>query len=357
MRLLAAVIAASFALTAARAEDPPKKADTAEGVKLSAKEQYDSLTKEFRAAMAEFQKKHQAAKTYEEQQKLFAQHPGQKFAGRFLALAKDDPATPVGFDCLMVTVQLGGPKGDGDEALRLLVKHHAENDKLANMMPILSRMGPGGETALASLREKGGKKVKLAATMALASAMKEASEGPGGDAKAKEAEQLFEEVAASDDAKLAKQAKAELFELRNLAVGKPMPELQSKDLDDKAVKLSDYKGKVVVLDVWATWCPPCRDMIPHERELVERLKDKPFTLISVSCDDKKETLKKFLEKEEMPWVHWFDGRNGPVNQALNIRFFPTIYVLDAKGVIRYKGVRGKVMDKAVETLLKEMEKS
>jgi thiol-disulfide isomerase/thioredoxin len=145
------------------------------------------------------------------------------------------------------------------------------------------------------------------------------------------------------------------FFIENIGIGKKMPDLTSVGLDGKPVKLSDHKGKVVVLDIWATWCPPCRAMIPHERELVERLKEKPFVLISISGDDKVETLKDFLEKEKMPWVHWFDGQGGDVMKKLNIRAFPTIFVLDAKGVVRYKGVRGEKMDAAVDTLLKEVD--
>jgi hypothetical protein len=92
--------------------------------------------------------------------------------------------------------------------------------------------------------------------------------------------------------------------------------------------------------------------------MVEKLKGKPFVLLSVSCDEKKETLTKFLEeKEKMPWAHWWDGRGGPVTKAIHLRYYPTIYVLDHKGTIRYKGVRGDKMDEAVETLLKEIETS
>jgi thiol-disulfide isomerase/thioredoxin len=144
---------------------------------------------------------------------------------------------------------------------------------------------------------------------------------------------------------------------KGLEVGDMMPDLKSKNLEDKAVKLSDLKGKVVVLDVWATWCPPCRAMIPHEKELTKRLKDKPFVLVSISIDAKKETVSNFVEKEKMTWTHWWNGQKGGIVTELGIRSIPTIYVLDPKGVIRYKGVRGKEMDKAVDTLLEEIDKT
>src|SRR5205823_5848863 len=137
-------------------------------------------------------------------------------------------------------------------------------------------------------------------------------------------------------------------------VGHPLPKVTCQDLDGKKVQLSDYKGKVVVVDVWATWCPPCKAMIPHERGLVKRLKGKPFVLVSVSVDKKKETVTEFLKDTEMPWTHWWNGDKGGVLDAWGVESFPTIYVLDAKGVIRYEDVRGEKMDRAVDSLLKEM---
>jgi len=163
-------------------------------------------------------------------------------------------------------------------------------------------------------------------------------------------------VAGARGQKLGDVAKSGLYKLEKLAVGKQAPDSEGENLEGKKSKLSDFKGKVVVVDIWATWCPPCRAMIPHERELVERLKDKPFALISVSCDAEKKALTDFLEKEKMPWTHWWNGQKGGLVDDFKVEFFPTIYVLDGKGVIRYKGVRGEEMDKAVEALLKEMGK-
>jgi hypothetical protein len=96
-------------------------------------------------------------------------------------------------------------------------------------------------------------------------------------------------------------------------------------------------------------------MVPHERSLVKRLEGKPFALIGVNRDESREALKRCEEKHEMSWRSFFDGRDGPISKRYNVKSMPTIYVLDAKGVIRAKGVRGEAMDEAVDALLKEME--
>ena len=96
-------------------------------------------------------------------------------------------------------------------------------------------------------------------------------------------------------------------------------------------------------------------MVPHERSLVKRLEGKPFALVGVNRDASREILKKCEEKRKITWRSFFDGREGPISKRYNIKFMPTIYVLDAHGVIRYKGVSGEAMDKAVDVLLKERE--
>src|SRR5438132_7439049 len=96
-------------------------------------------------------------------------------------------------------------------------------------------------------------------------------------------------------------------------------------------------------------------MYPHERSLVKRLDGKPFALLGINSDPDKVALKKEMEKEEITWRSvWDRDTSGPIATAWNVHGWPTIYVLDHKGIIRYKSVRGEAMDKAVDTLLQEM---
>jgi hypothetical protein len=100
-------------------------------------------------------------------------------------------------------------------------------------------------------------------------------------------------------------------------------------------------------------------MYPHERSLVERYKDKPFALVGVNSDEDKEQLKKRIAEEKITWRSFWNGpqgTDGPIAKAWNVRGWPTIYVLDAKGVIRFKHARGKDLDEAIDQLLKETEK-
>ena len=140
-----------------------------------------------------------------------------------------------------------------------------------------------------------------------------------------------------------------------LDVGNIAPPLAGADIDGKSLSLADYKGKVVVVDFWATWCPPCRAMIPHEKELVKRLEGRPFAFLGVSADNSKGDLASFLQNDPLPWPNIFDGSSGPLGNAWEIRGYPSIFVIDAKGVIRYRDVRGPQLDKAVEKLVAEAE--
>ena len=98
-------------------------------------------------------------------------------------------------------------------------------------------------------------------------------------------------------------------------------------------------------------------MYPHERSLVKRLANAPFALIGVNSDPNLDRLKTRLEEENITWRSFWDGpkgTSGPIATAWNVQGWPTIYVLDHEGVIRYKSVRGEEMDKAIDTLLAAM---
>ena len=97
-------------------------------------------------------------------------------------------------------------------------------------------------------------------------------------------------------------------------------------------------------------------MYPHERSLVKRLEGKSFALIGVNSDRDKDQLKAVLKKENITWRSFWNGGStgGPISSAWHVRGWPTIYVLDAQGIIRYRGVRGEAMDEAVDALLKEL---
>ena len=149
-------------------------------------------------------------------------------------------------------------------------------------------------------------------------------------------------------------AEGELFAMRNLSIGKVAPEVSGKDQEGKPFALGDYRGKVVVLTFSGNWCGPCVGMYPQERELVTKLKDKPFAMVSVSTDATVETLKKSIASGEITWRCWYDGGiTGPITTRWGVLSFPSIFVLDKAGIIRFKDVRGAELDKAVATLLDE----
>jgi len=97
-------------------------------------------------------------------------------------------------------------------------------------------------------------------------------------------------------------------------------------------------------------------MYPHERSLVKRLADQPFALIGINSDKDRAALKDVLKAENISWRSFWDGgsTNGPIATRWNVTGWPTIYVLDHEGRIRFKNVREEELDKAVDALLKEL---
>ncbi len=97
-------------------------------------------------------------------------------------------------------------------------------------------------------------------------------------------------------------------------------------------------------------------MVPHERKLVQRMAGRPFALLGINGDDDRATAADLMAKEAMTWPSfWNGGKLGGFAEKLAVRAWPTIYVLDATGTIRYKNVRGESLDEAVDRLVGELE--
>jgi thiol-disulfide isomerase/thioredoxin len=112
----------------------------------------------------------------------------------------------------------------------------------------------------------------------------------------------------------------------------------------------------VVLVFWGSWCGPCMREVPNERALAERLKDEPFALLGVNCDDDKQAAINAIKSERMTWPNWHDGAPGagPIAKRYHVRGYPSVFVIDAQGIIRqHTPMLGEALDKAVEDLIKD----
>ena len=112
-----------------------------------------------------------------------------------------------------------------------------------------------------------------------------------------------------------------------------LPDVAGKRLDGVEERLSDYKGRIVLLDFWATWCGPCVAALPKLRELVAKLPADRFALVAISVDEEIETVTRFIEDETMPWTHWHVGEGSDFARLLRIRSLPAYVLADENGKI------------------------
>ena len=114
------------------------------------------------------------------------------------------------------------------------------------------------------------------------------------------------------------------------------PDFSFTSLQGEYITLEDLKGKVVVLDFWGTWCPPCVESVPELRNLHKRYsKEASFVLIGISSDRDEEAWKDFTDKNRMVWPQYRD-ENRKIQNAFNIRAYPTYIVIDHEGIVRYQ---------------------
>ena len=135
-------------------------------------------------------------------------------------------------------------------------------------------------------------------------------------------------------------------------IGKPALDFHVTDLNGEALSLEQYRGQVVLLDFWATWCPPCIAEIPNVKKTYEKYKDQKFQIVGISLDRSREPLEAYIEKENLTWLHYWDNI-GKVSNLYKVQAIPSTFLIDGEGVIRKTNLRGYRLETAVAELVEK----
>lgn len=136
--------------------------------------------------------------------------------------------------------------------------------------------------------------------------------------------------------------------------GQAAPDVVLKTLDGKDIKLSDMKGKVVVMDFWATWCPPCRKSLPNIQKISQdkELAEKGLVVWAVNAREKEDTIKKYMDQNKFTFIVPMDP--GASMQAYKVRGIPTTVVVGRDGKVAkiFVGFGGEASEKALDAAIK-----
>ncbi len=142
---------------------------------------------------------------------------------------------------------------------------------------------------------------------------------------------------------------------RKLAVGGEPVDFNVKSTDGKMLSPAAFKGKVLLIDFWATWCGPCVAEMPNVKNVYSKFHPQGFEIVGISLDQSRDRLDQYVKTNQIMWPQYFDGKwwNNDVAVRYGIKSIPTTILVDKAGKIRYKSLRGKQLENAVQQLLAE----
>ncbi len=167
---------------------------------------------------------------------------------------------------------------------------------------------------------------------------------------------LLKELQASKDPQIVEAADRMLNPFFRNPEGKAFPEFPAgkKTIDGKDLSLARFKGKVLLVDFWATWCPPCRAEVGPLVKVYNKFKDKGFEIVGISFDKERDAFDTFVKENKMEWPHYYDGKGweNEVGPTFGIQSIPSMYLLDAEGKVITNDLREGRLEKELEKILK-----
>lgn len=148
---------------------------------------------------------------------------------------------------------------------------------------------------------------------------------------------------------------ADLDTQRRLSVGSEPIAFEVTSITGEKLSPAKFKGKVLLIDFWATWCGPCKVDMPHVKRVYDKYNKKGFEIVGISLDRSRQALDSYITNNSIAWPQYFDGKywNNDIATQYGVKSIPATYLIDKKGKIRFKSLRGSQLEKAVETLLAE----
>ncbi len=133
---------------------------------------------------------------------------------------------------------------------------------------------------------------------------------------------------------------------KSVSLGQKAPDFTINSIDGKPIKLSDYKGKYVMLDFWASWCVPCRQENPNVVKQYAKFHPKGFEILGISLDDKKEAWQQAINADKLTWQHVSELQRfeGPTELLYHIDSIPMNFIIDPQGVIIAKNITGAKLE-------------